>query len=271
MSTDNFCTVQKIAAEDAERFAALCKENPYRFLTPRMNLETYGWNSDEVYGWSAENSSGGMEGILLRYNNICILADISGKCAAGFAPYIDSQTGLAGIRGSLEALRTLPQFLKRYKSAGLEISPFLCLNRPPCCTPEQMQKTRLAGPEDLDALADLYSQAETMYRSRRNIAARLQECPIYLVQQEHGGKTVLSAALLNLEGNDAALIGGVYTRPEARGRGLASACTAALAAHMQQQGKMPCLFYENPAAGRIYRKLGFVECDFWAVLYLRTA
>ena len=73
-----------------------------------------------------------------------------------------------------------------------------------------------------------------------------------------------------MEGTDAGLIGGVFTAASARGRGYASACTAALSLDLQRDGKLPCLFYENPAAGRVYRRLGFEEAGQWAVLYLNA-
>lgn len=110
-----------------------------------------------------------------------------------------------------------------------------------------------------------------MYRSRSNVAAKLAETRVFVTEEPALGKRsrrIASCALLNVEGSNAGLIGGVYTLPSARGKGYGSACTALLAADLQRDGKLPCLFYENPIAGKVYRRLGFEDASRWAVLYL---
>jgi hypothetical protein len=58
----------------------------------------------------------------------------------------------------------------------------------------------------------------------------------------------------------------VYTPPEFRGKGYASACTAALSQAMLNSGrKFCCLFADlsNPVSNRIYQRIGYVPvCDF---------
>ena len=75
-------------------------------------------------------------------------------------------------------------------------------------------------------------------------------------------KLVLSKA------NEAALqprgarIGPVYTPPEARGKGYASACVGGLAQRLLDDGKTSCGIFAdlaNPASNRVYQRLGFQE------------
>jgi ribosomal protein S18 acetylase RimI-like enzyme len=71
-----------------------------------------------------------------------------------------------------------------------------------------------------------------------------------------------------------AQIGGVYTRPEYRGRGLQKRLMAFLLARLSAQGRGACLFVKkaNLPAGRLYRSLGFQEtCDFTIVYGQRLA
>ena len=56
--------------------------------------------------------------------------------------------------------------------------------------------------------------------------------------------------------------------PRPGAKGYAAACTALLCEDLQRDNKMPCLFYENPIAGKVYRRLGFEDASRWAVLYL---
>jgi len=36
-----------------------------------------------------------------------------------------------------------------------------------------------------------------------------------------------------------------------------------------QEGKVLCLFYDNPEAGKIYKRLGYVDIGKWAVRALQ--
>jgi GNAT superfamily N-acetyltransferase len=66
---------------------------------------------------------------------------------------------------------------------------------------------------------------------------------------------------------NAAVINGVYTPPERRGRGYAAALTAALVDRGYAEGKaFACLYVDqrNPASNRCYAKLGFAPvCEAW--------
>ena len=124
---------------------------------------------------------------------------------------------------------------------------------------------------DIEMLARLYQDAGAMYRSRANVAAKLAESRVFVVEEPALGRRparIASCALLSPEGSDAGLIGGVYTMPAARNKGYAAACVSALAEDIQRDSKLPVLFYENPVAGSLYRRLGFEECGRWGVLYL---
>ncbi|MNI57803.1 FR47-like protein [compost metagenome] len=60
----------------------------------------------------------------------------------------------------------------------------------------------------------------------------------------------------------------VATQPAYRGQGLASQRVARLSADMLHEGRTPCLFYNDPQAALIYRKLGYQDIGFWTMLYV---
>ncbi len=66
----------------------------------------------------------------------------------------------------------------------------------------------------------------------------------------------------------AALMGGVYTLPEHRGRGHSTACVAALCERMLEQVDVMTLSVEpdNEAAYRAYRRIGFEKAADWTVV-----
>ena len=263
-------TTRPLTVRDAPAFERLCAREPARLLTHRLNIERYGWDSKTVRAWGAFAGEE-MQGVLLRFGNIAIVADADGRCGTAFAAIVDADPGVAGVRGTIETCRTVQAALRRYRVTDWETSAFLRLRCSPACPPEVLALARRAQPGDLDNLAALYAGAGPMYRDRANVAGKLAETRVFVVEEPELGRwpaRIASCALLNVEGRDAGLIGGVYTLPEVRGKGYAAACTAALSLDVQRDGKLPCLFYENPVAGRVYRRLGFEEVGQWAVLYL---
>jgi len=80
---------------------------------------------------------------------------------------------------------------------------------------------------------------------------------------------VLATALTNAEIRHRAMIGGVFTDPAVRGRGLSQAVCSALCAELLAEGKQPALYWANPAAGTVYRKLGFRLIGQWRSVWLK--
>ena len=57
-------------------------------------------------------------------------------------------------------------------------------------------------------------------------------------------------------------IAGVYTPPELRGRGYASACVAALSRRLMEEGRQFCFLFTdaaNPTSNAIYRRIGYEQ------------
>jgi hypothetical protein len=265
-------SARRLTEADRPVFFAFCDREPLRLLPSRLNAEASGLDGDGVRFWGVfAREEGALRGVALRFGNTVVAADGDGACGAAFARIVEAEPQIAGVRGTVEALRLLRASLRRYAVVGWEESRFLHLLRPPVCAPQTLAQARRAGPGDLEALTTFYAQAGTMRRSRANIAEKLAHSRVYVVEQpgsEGGSRRIVSCALVNVEGQSAGMIGGVFTLPEARRRGYAGACVAALSVELQQAGKRSCLFYENPSAGRVYGRLGFEEAGQWAILYL---
>ncbi|MGP4075489.1 GNAT family N-acetyltransferase [Halobacillus sp. K22] len=60
-----------------------------------------------------------------------------------------------------------------------------------------------------------------------------------------------------------AMVVGVCTHPEHKNQGYASVCMTKLCQELLAEGKMLCLFYDNPEAGSIYKRLGFEDIGKW--------
>ncbi|WUJ73075.1 GNAT family N-acetyltransferase [Kribbella soli] len=123
---------------------------------------------------------------------------------------------------------------------------------------------RLATEADLDVVGPMFGdfRAESGHASegqaadRRWIGQRIVRDRVWV--WEDGGRIV------SLVGHQepvfgAARIGPVYTPPEYRGRGYASALTAEVSRRLREAGDEVCLFTDlaNPTSNRIYAAIGF--------------
>jgi predicted GNAT family acetyltransferase len=105
-----------------------------------------------------------------------------------------------------------------------------------------------------------------MQRNADDFHRKLDEGGRIVVTEDDG--RIVSAAQTTVETSGAAMIGGVFTPQPLRNRGYASAAMTHLCAELMSEEKQPCLFYDNPAAGAIYRRLGFEDIGPWHLVFL---
>ena len=129
---------------------------------------------------------------------------------------------------------------------------------PPVCD------VRWATSEEIDEIVELYAD-DDMPRSREGLLRRITEGGLAV---GHVDERMVTAAAITARAKDSAMLGGVWTLPQYRNRGYGSWCTAWICGQLLGQGVTPTLFYHNPAAGSIYRRLGFQEIGPYAMVTL---
>ncbi|OYD08267.1 GNAT family N-acetyltransferase [Paludifilum halophilum] len=85
----------------------------------------------------------------------------------------------------------------------------------------------------------------------------------YWIESE--GRAV-SMVRTSAENPYAAMIVGVGTHVDFRRQGLATQLMARLCCEVLYEGKKLCLFYDNPRAGKIYKRLGFRDIGMWSMV-----
>jgi predicted GNAT family acetyltransferase len=91
------------------------------------------------------------------------------------------------------------------------------------------------------------------------IDARLGQPGLLWIWQDAAGEPV-SMAYRSRPAGGVVRVSGVYTPPEQRGRGYASACTAAVSQHALNHGATVCMLYAdlaNPTSNKIYQAIGY--------------
>jgi uncharacterized protein len=131
---------------------------------------------------------------------------------------------------------------------------------------------RRALPSDLEALTALYYRSDGFEslgkdQVRRTMYGRIRSLRTWVAE---GPGRLQSAASTSAETAHAAMIGGVWTAPDARKRGLSTAVMSALSRELISEGRRPYLVYliDNMTAAHVYTHVGYVTIGRWSVLYL---
>jgi predicted GNAT family acetyltransferase len=91
-----------------------------------------------------------------------------------------------------------------------------------------------------------------------------QESGINYFIRENG--KMVSTAATTAETTTSAMVIGVGTHSDYRGKGYATRILKQLINEYNKKNKTLCLFYDNPKAGEIYKRLGFKDIDKWVMI-----
>lgn len=131
------------------------------------------------------------------------------------------------------------------------------------------------GEKDLQALMPLQENYEReemnqkiTEKTRKKTLLKLRytlKNQIVLACTSGDSGTILAKAGTNAKGINWCQIGGVYTRPEARNKGVAEFLINELVKKIHSENKGVVLFVrlKNKAAIKLYKKTGFTECGFF--------
>lgn len=139
---------------------------------------------------------------------------------------------------------------------------------------EKMKLVRRLTEADVPDIYELYLTIDEFaysYRSksreecyddlRQNISGLGRTYGIY----EEG--TLAAVAQTSAENRQSAMVIGVATRPDKRGKGYAKATVLKMCSDCMEDGMdFLCLFYDNPSAGRIYHSIGFKDLGIYTMI-----
>ncbi|MCB0047611.1 MAG: GNAT family N-acetyltransferase [Caldilineaceae bacterium] len=258
----------------------LLEQKPAQNLYLLGNMAVLGMEHPDCQFWGDFGADGQLRGVLNRYMSGWTLYGTPDADWPGLAAIIDSYplpaTRLQDNPGGVESV--LP-WLTRYRAVKVSVEELMELEADAfrsLATREPML-VRRADLVDLDALIGFYAEAEHMARTPTNVERPIRNTRLFVAEETgnasaetapYGLPAIRSAALTNAETATLAMIGGVYTPPAYRGRGLSQAVCSALCADLLAAGKRPVLYWETPAAGAVYRKLGFTRVGDWRSVWL---
>lgn len=258
-----------------------------RLLTPERTLnlfiigdvENNGFEADFQELWGDFDAGGRLRAVLLRYYGNFIPYAPGEFDLDGLTDLISRQRHQMRVFSGIERVMSLfegcpgllPESARRRSLHFMELREGHRLEDPWLEVSQSDLSLRIeqATPEDVPDLVDAWREIDgavgpdTERASRRDIEQGSSRA--YLIR--HGGR-VVATVRTSAENSLSAMITGVVTIPGYRRLGLATRLLVRLCGELLAEGKRPCLLYDNPEAGTIYRRLGFTEVGTWVMFRL---
>jgi GNAT superfamily N-acetyltransferase len=262
--------IRRLGEADRASVTALLSASPQLNLYLLGNLEANGFDADfcEFFGdveGRIENGGGNgrVRGVINRYTTGWTVYGEPGADWARLGAVVDAHAVVADrLQDNPGGVASFMPYLRRYRAASLTEDHLMELPEG-ALQPQAAREgfvVRKATLADLDGLVGLFADAGDMARTPMGVERPLRDRRVWLALREG---EVVSAALTNAETSTLAMIGGVYTAPAWRGHGLSQAVCSGLCAELMATGRQPILYWHNPAAGRVYTKLGFRPIGTW--------
>lgn len=232
------------------------------------DIENFGFDEDFQELWGSFDDANQLQGVLLRFNE-------------NFIPYYKNDNfDITDFRNMI-ASNNIPKkiisgkesIVKRFKEvlrSPKEKSMYFCELRDSSKLREYGDDIQIAVENDARRIYDLLENIEEFQTTDTNSVERIQKVisskagRIYFVEDKEG--ELLTVSQTTSETSTSAMVVGVATRKEQRGKGLMSQCLSKLCHDVLEEGKTLCLFYDNPKAGSVYHSIGFESIDRWMML-----
>ena len=253
--------VRRLSKNEQKRAYDFVVEEPEYNLFIVGNLESFSLDEDFLDVW-VEEKNGEIIALLCRY----------------FQSFIFYSTDNYDIDSFIEILydydykvisgkdTTVKRFAEKLKNTDIEEEYFCVLNelKPLNFNGEKVENFNI---KDFDQLIDLRKTIEEFKETDPNQHKNkfLTKTGRAKVIKKDG--RIVSSAETSAENSKSAMITGVATNPNFRKKGYASKLIYELCKELLKDEISPCLFFDNPSAGNIYKKLGFEEIGKYLLIF----
>lgn len=257
--------IKKLTEKEHEQVLSFLGKEPSINLFIIGDIEAFGYGSEFQELWAEFDEKHEIKAVLLRFYQ-------------SFIPYakgeFDSKSFVEIMKRyqqpiSLSGKSELVEKFEEYKELNLGKKQVTFFAE--CRTGEHLGTTKFkikkAGLDDVDQIIFLRRSIGEFHvkdDARDILIQSMQSNSSRTYYLEENG-IMTSCVSTAAENSLSAMIVGVCTRKDFRRKGLATAIMQQLFRDVIDEGKTLCLFYDNPEAGRIYKKLGFRDIGKWTM------
>ncbi|KHE69584.1 GNAT family N-acetyltransferase [Halobacillus sp. BBL2006] len=257
--------IRRLSQKDDPACQNLLSRKPAENLFIIGDIENFGYEQEFQKVWGDFTDDGDLIAVLLKYRSNYICYAEHNFDAKGLAEVINNDLDFKELSGLEEMTEKLLPYIERTSLRTRTLYYAKCESNQQLDTSLNHSEVRMAAVEDVPKIVALQdsvpefekdrTRADSLTKGMENGSSRT----FYL---ERDGK-IVSSASTTAENSMSAMVVGVCTHANYKQRGFASLCMTRLCKELLSEGKMLCLFYDNPAAGSIYKRIGFEDIGKW--------
>lgn len=238
------------------------KKEPEFNLSIIGDIERYGYDNYFLNIWAGVDKRGNIEGVLFKYFEFIMFYSYNKFEINEFARLIN-KLKYKEISGKSESLDILATKLNLKKRRVVNFCKLDSKNN--LQNSNTNIKIKKIGFGNINKVVKLYELIDEFdSTTAESVKNGLKSGRGYCIERN---RQVIAMAKSTAETNTHAMIVGVGTHPNHRNRGYATKCMIKMCKELLDENKIPCLFYDNKEAGKVYRKLGFQELGKWSIYY----
>lgn len=259
--------IRLLTAADHELCMALVQQQPAENLFIIGDIEAFGYDQPFQKVW------GQFEGekliaVLLKYDGNYIPYAQGPFNADGFEAIFNSDDNAKELSGLKHLIDQIGPKITKNSTRKNELFYAKCTALSPLYPATELTDvTRLTINEFEENIALIHAipefagsptTVESKLRAEENKTGRT-----YIMREDN---VMVCTASTTAENSMSAMIVGVATREGYKKKGYASKCMQKICGDLLNEGKSLCLFYDNPVAGAIYKRLGFEDIGMWNMI-----
>lgn len=264
--------IRRLTEDDRELLMALLRKEPALNLFIIGDVENFGFEQDFMTLWGEIDSTNGrMKAVLLRFYRSYLPYADGPFDVEGFATIMRKDNDIHMISGVTEVVKAFDGVVDFKQEKQLYFAELKEMNPKIKASNSSTENIKKATVQDVEAICSLTDTIEEFESSRDGSRTSLRKTlasgtgRTYYMKRED---QVIATASTSAENSMSAMIVGVATHQAFREQGLATSVVAQLCTDLLHEGKSLCLFYDNPHAGVIYKRLGFQDIGSWSIMYM---
>lgn len=242
----------------------LMKEEEYNLLI-LGDINNFGLEKDFLEFFAEFNSNNEIIAVLMRfYNEFIIYCEDNIFNADEFSKILVSNN-FQGLSGKSNIVDRFSEKVRVKNKRNMYFSKLMDDSK--LQTYKLNENVIITEESSLGGLFELYKIEDNgiEYKNKNQVKREFKDKTARGFHILNNKNQVIACVRTSAEYKNSAMITGLCVHPDYRRIGYATELMSILCSELLEEGKYPCLFYDNEKAGRIYRKLGFHELGLWSL------
>ena len=260
--------IRKCNEQDRTQLMEFITKRPAENLFMIGDIEAYGFENDIQTVW-AQFEREQIIAVMLLFNSNHILYSEGEYDAKGFADIISTYKGRFEVSGLQEVVKQIRPYIHFNTYRDVETYYAKCEELAYSIEATDYSDVVKLLPEEYEENIELLRSIPEFENGNFSVESRIRAerdktGRTYILRNKQGVMT--SSATATAENSQSAMIVGVGTRPGYEKQGYATKVVEKLTADLLSEQKIVCLFYHNPKAGAIYKRIGFEDIGMWSLI-----